>query len=122
MTKTLKIEEARKLLDELDPAMPDGFEVVAVARTPSPGQFVVKWRDPAEKEIYDDGVADMEGGDAANAYRFQPSYEYSYVWFNENPDGGGDVAQYGPAAAFDHQAFHGDGGWGGSVGWHGGLQ
>lgn len=92
MTKTLKIEEARKLLDELDPAMPDGFEVVAVARTPSPGQFVVKWRDPAEKEIYDDGVADMEGGDAANAYRFQPSYEYSYVWFNENPDGGGDVA------------------------------
>lgn len=88
MKTVLKIEEAREILERLDPAMPDGFEIKAVAWVPSLNQFVVKWSDPAEKKKYDDGVADPDSGEARKAYERKPSYfRFSAIWFNESPDG-----------------------------------
>lgn len=91
MTKKLRIEEARKILAEQE-NMPPDFEVLAVAWAPSAGCFVVKWRDPAQKEMYDAGVADPDSGEARNAYGEKPEKDmFSAVFFNEAPDGGKEI-------------------------------
>lgn len=88
MTKKLHIEEAAKLLKAYDD-MPPEFEVTAVAWVESAQCFVVKWRDPAQKEMYDAGVADPDEGEARKAYGEKPEKDmFSAVFFNDDPDGG----------------------------------
>ena len=91
MTGKLHIEEAAEILEE-EGDMPPDFEVLAVAAVPSMNCFVVKWRDPAQKETYDAGVADPDKGEARKAYGEKPEKDmFSAIFLNENPDGGKDV-------------------------------
>lgn len=75
----ITVEKATELLEKNDPAMPDGFEVKAVAWSPSLGGYVVKWSDPAEKEIYDDMVADPDTAVPEKAEDFTPTWQYSAI-------------------------------------------
>jgi len=88
MTKVLHIEEAAKALERCG-GVPPGLEVLAVAWVPSMKCFVAKWRDPAQKEMYDDGVADPDEGEARKAYGEKPEKDmFSAIFFNDDPEGG----------------------------------
>ena len=82
--RNVSLEQAKALLAKLDSGMPEKFSVTAVAYRKATDTYYVKWTDDREKEIYDDGVAQMRTGGAKAAYSFQPSESYSALWFNES--------------------------------------
>lgn len=85
--ENLTIEKAQALLKELDPAMPERFTVLGVAYSKEDEAYYVRWFDEAEKDAYDDGVAQAKADGAKAAYSFTPTCSYSAVWFNEGDDG-----------------------------------
>ena len=84
--KKITIEQAQALLKELDIGMPERFTVTGVAYRKSTDTYYVRWFDEAEKDAYDDGVAQMRAAGAKAAYSFTPSCSFSALWFNESAD------------------------------------
>ena len=84
--KKITIEQAQEILQKLDAGMPKRFTVTGIAYRKSTDTYYVRWFDEAEKDIYDDGVAQMRADGAKAAYSFTPSCSFSALWFNESAD------------------------------------
>ena len=84
--RKISIEQAQALLEKLDSGMPERFSVTGVAYRKATDTYYVRWFDEAEKDVYDDGVAQMRAGGAKAAYSFTPTYSFSALWFNESAE------------------------------------
>ena len=84
--RKISIEQAQALLKKLDSGMPERFTVTGVAYRKSSDTYYIRWFDEAEKDVYDDGVAQMRAAGAKAAYSFTPTCSFSALWFNESAE------------------------------------